>query len=76
MRIRRWYIYRAHRALHIERGADPHCPDCHGEGGWWEGSAVHPEEPDVVTCPCNDGPRIRIPLGRRPRTSYSAEPPF
>ncbi|MYW04574.1 hypothetical protein [Streptomyces sp. SID3343] len=76
MRIRRWFIYRAHRAVHIERGADPHCPDCRGEGGWWEGSAVHPEEPDVVTCPCNDGPRIRIPLGRRPRTSYSAEPPF
>ena len=75
MRIRRWFLYRAHRAIHIERGADPNCPDCHGHGGWWE-AAPGAEEPDVVTCPCNDGPRIRIPLGRRTQPEYSDEPPF
>lgn len=76
MRIRRWFIFRAHRAVHIERGADPECDLCFGWGGWQEGSAAHPEEPDVIACPCNDGPRIRIRYGRRPKWTYSTEPPF
>ncbi|WP_406297718.1 hypothetical protein OG948_19215 [Embleya sp. NBC_00888] len=75
MRIGRWFIYRVHREVRVERGADPNCRECDGLGGWFVAHDVYPE-PDLDVCPCNDGPRIRIPLGRRTRTAYSTEPPF
>ncbi|MDI2126948.1 hypothetical protein [Yinghuangia seranimata] len=67
MRIRRWFIYREHGALHIERGADPKCRHCNGDGGWFVGGIL-PDEPEFAACPCSDGPSLRIryrPLRRR-----------
>lgn len=60
MRIRRWFIYREYGALHIERGADPQCEECGGDGWWWTASSSDPETPDEVLCACMFGPRWRV----------------
>lgn len=76
--VRRWMAYRENGALHIERGADPNCDQCHGTGARVTVNPAHPDDPDFDICPCTDGPRLRIRYRPQPAADpqFCDEPPF
>ncbi|WP_436786321.1 hypothetical protein [Yinghuangia sp. YIM S10712] len=74
MRIRRWFVYRDAGTLLIERGPDPDCADCNGQGAWMTACATDPEEPEFISCPCSIGPAFRIRYRPRRKSAPATDP--
>lgn len=51
-RISRWMDYAGDQVTwELHTGVCPRCPECDGEGGWWEAGPCSEEEPETVVCP-------------------------
>lgn len=69
VRLARLEVWFRAGSLYVATRPRRNCPDCRGEGGWWDAT---PFGPEPVPCRCIGRTR-RIPL--RPQR-LDAEPPF
>lgn len=70
--VGRWALYLSCGLLWLDRGPNPKCPDCFGDGGWFTASATDPAEPIELECTCAIGPVWQVRY--RPRRAHERIP--
>jgi hypothetical protein len=67
-----WQMTYSRHGIWLEPRPRPHCPDCHGAGGWW----TNGPNPDMEACWCWAEQRELV-LRLLPRSTVPYdEPPF
>ncbi|MGW2841834.1 hypothetical protein ACWCWD_29115 [Streptomyces sp. NPDC001493] len=66
-----WKVSADRHHIRVTARPRPHCPRCHGDGGWWTGGPF----PEMEACDCwSDRPELRVRL--LPVPTWTDQPPF